>query len=359
MLVQTREFKVTPPSLLFDPTFFPFDFTTNGEFTKFLVVDEATLELAPFIDIRFEPLAKAQFWVDSAELFTLESRHDVPRARPAFIFHHAFVCSTLLAKCLGCSDAFFSLKEPWTLRRLADLKRAHGSLAASPQWHDTVRNHVRLMCRNFVTGRMPLIKATNVANNLLPEVLQGMPGSPVLYLHSGLESFLVSNLKKTADTQRKIPALANGFLGDCDFLQKHPELADTSRLGFLQVCALVWLVSLYNLRECMTKFPDARIRTLDVEAFLGDPSRSLDQVSRHFGHAPEPADLQRMVDSRIMRTNAKDPSAPYGKEQRQSEMDQIRSRHGRELQDAMSWLEPWASQLQLAEFVHSHRLIGE
>jgi len=53
MLVQTREFKLTVPTLLFDPAIFVFDFAANGEFTKFLVVDELMLDRSPFIDIRF------------------------------------------------------------------------------------------------------------------------------------------------------------------------------------------------------------------------------------------------------------------------------------------------------------------
>lgn len=358
MLVQTREFKVTVPALLFDPAIHVFDFAANGEFTKFLVVDEPMLDRSPFIDIRFEPLAKAQFWVNTAELFALESRHDVVRPQPAFIFHHAFVCSTLLARCLSQIDAFFSLKEPWILRRLADHKRANGNLAAGPRWREWFCSYVQLLCRTFSTGRTPVIKVTNVANNLLTDVLRFMPGCPVLYLYCDLESFLVSNLKKPDDTRQKIPALARGALGDGDFLQKHPDLPDIARLSFLQVCGLYWLVSLYNFRDSMRKYPDARARTLSMGDFLGDPARSLGLVSRHFGHEPDAAETQVMVDARVMRTNAKDQSAPYGIEQRQAEMDRIRSRHERELRDAMAWIDSLAGPLEISEFMLGHRLAG-
>lgn len=358
MLVQTREFKVTVPALLFDPAIYAFDFAANGEFTKFLVVDELMLDRSPFIDIRFEPLAKAQFWVNTAELFALESRHDVVRPQPAFIFHHAFVCSTLLARCLNQSDAFFSLKEPWILRRLADHKRGNANLAASPRWREWFCSDVQLLCRDFSTGRTPVIKATNVANNLLTEVLRFMPGCPVLYLYCDLESFLISNLKKLDDTRQKIPSLAQAVLGDGDFLQKHADLPDLARLNFLQVCGLYWLVSLYNFRDAMREHPDARARTLDAADFLGDPARNLGLVSRHFGHETDAAEIQGMVDARVMRTNAKDQAAPYGIEQRQAEMDRIRSRHEREVRDAMTWIESFAEALEVSDFVRSHRLVG-
>ena len=356
MLVRTREFKVTVPSLLFDPALYPFDFAADGEFTKFLVVDEAMLDQSPFIDIRFEPLAKAQFWVETADLFALESGHDISRPQPAFIFHHAFVCSTLLARCLGRIDAFFSLKEPWLIRRLADLKRANGKLSSSARWRELVCNYVRLMCRNFATGRIPVVKATNVASNLLVDVLRFMPGCRVLYLHSDLESFLISNLKKPGETRQKIPALAQGVLGDFDFLQTHAELRDTSRLNFLQVCSLLWLVSLYNLRESMRQHPEAMVRTLDLKDFLDDPSRTLGLVSRHFGHVPDTTDTREMVDPAVMQTNAKNPTVPFGAEQRELEMSLIRASHGRELGDAMAWLTPLERELEVSEFIHSHRL---
>ena len=357
MLVQTREFKLTVPALLFDPAIFVFDFAASGEFTKLLVVDELMLDRSPFIDIRFEPLAKAQFWVDTAELFALEARHDVARPRPAFIFHHAFVCSTLLARCLNQIDAFFSLKEPWILRRLADHKRANGDLTASPRWRESFCSYVRLLCRDFRTGRTPVIKATNVANNLLTDVLEFMPDSPVLYVYSDLESFLVSNLKKPDDTRQRILGLARGVLGDSDFVQKHADLPDVARLNFLQVCGLYWLVSLYNFRDAMGKHSDARARTLDAGDFLGDPARNLGRVSRHFGHESDPAETQAMIHAQVMGTNAKDQSASYGVEQRQAEMDRIRSRHGQELKDALAWTESWAVEPEVSKFMRSHRLV--
>jgi hypothetical protein len=358
MLVRTREFKVTVPALLFDPAIHPFDFAADGEFTKFLVVDEAILEQSPFIDIRFEPLAKAQFWVETAELFALESAHDTRRPRPAFIFHHAFVCSTLLARCLGRIDAFFSLKEPWLVRRLADLKRANGALASSPRWRELVTNYVRLMCRPFVTGRMPLIKATNVANNLLADVLQLMPDCPVLYLYSDLESFLISNLKKPSETRQKIPALMRDIVGDQDFLRKYPEPLDTSRLSFLQACSLLWLASLYNLRGSMERHPQGLVKTLDLKEFLDDPARSLGLVSRHFGHKADADDTQKMTDPAVMLTNAKNPSLPYGTMQRRLELDKIKSSNARELGEVMAWLAPVQSKLEVLQFIEKHRLCG-
>ena len=185
-----------------------------------------------------------------------------------------------------------------------------------------------------------------------------MPDSPVLYVYSDLESFLISNLKKPDDTRQKILGLARGALGDSDFVQKHPDLPDVAHLRFLEVCGLYWLVSLYNFRAAMSKYPAARARTLAAADFLGDPALNLGLASRYFGHEADPADIQAMLDAQVMRTNAKEQSASYGIDQRQAEMDGIRSRHGRELTEALARVERWAEALEVSEFMRSHRLVG-
>lgn len=353
MLIQASDFRVTVPALLFDPAFLVTDFSPDRRLTKFLVVDESLLDQSPFIDIRFEPLAQAQFWVETRQLFELEGLHDIARPRPAFIFHHAFVCSTLLARCLAQSDAFFSLKEPWILRRLADVKRAG---VPGPEWNEAFVKYLRLLCRNFRSGRIPVIKATNVANNLLADVLRHLPEQPILYLYSDLKSFLVSNLKKAADTQAKMPGLAQAFLEDGDFARQYPLMADPSRLSLLQVCALVWLASLHNFRHATGGRANPRVATLDAQDFLDDPEAVLGRLSRHFGHRPDAGELRRMTDARTIGTHAKEPSRAYGPEQRRSEMEEIRNRHGREIADALAWAEPAVAASGMMEFMQSRRL---
>lgn len=356
MLIKTRDFKVTVPALLFDPGFFVFDFVAQSQLTKFLLVDENQLELSPFIDIRFEPLAKAQFWVSNKELFALEGRHDIQRPQPVYIFHHAFVCSTLLARCLNQIDAFFSLKEPWILRRLADYKRANNRIVSTPQWREMLCDCIMLLCRTYSTGKVPVIKATNVANNLLPDVLRFMPQQKILYLYSDLESFLISNLKKTSDTQQKMPGLAKGFLQDGDFARKFPQMSDLPRLSFLQVCSVLWLVNLYNFRNEVEQHANGQVKTLDAKVLLDDLPTTLSSLSRFFGHSPDAAEVQRMMDPQIVQTNAKDQSLSYGKAQRQAETTQVRNHFLRELESAKAWIEPLVKELGVLEFMRSHHL---
>jgi hypothetical protein len=356
MLIKTTDFRISAPALLFDPEYFVFDFDLDSDLTRFLVVEEEKLKLAPFIDIRFESVSQGQFAVSTKELFSLEGMHNIKRPPSVFIFHHAFVCSTLLARCLNQVDAFFSLKEPWILRRLADLKRTQGHVIPRGQWREMFTCYLNLLAKNYKTGTTPLIKATNVANNLLVDVLRYFPGQKILYLYSDLESFLVSNLKKPPDTQKKMPGLAAGFLSDGDFAQRFPRFSDVNSLSFLQVCALIWLVNLYNFRRSVEKFAPSKVKTLEMNDFLADMGGSLNRLSNFFGYKATPAEIESMLDPGIIKRDAKHQEVPYGRQSKQAEVVQVLGNYSFEIERTIRWISPLVEQTGVLDYCKSNQL---
>jgi hypothetical protein len=356
MLIKAREFRVSPHALMFDPQFYVYDIALKNKLTKFLVVEETHLDLAPFIDIRFEPMSKGYFSLPTRELFALEKQHQIERPRSSFIFHHAFVCSTLLARCLNQIDAFFSLKEPWILRRLADIKRAPGSRVPDSQWKQLFTTHIMLLAKNYRTGKLPVIKATNVANNLLVDVLRFLPDHKSLYLYSDLKSFLVSNLKKPEDTRKKMPGLAKGFINDEDFARKFPSYCEINQLSFLQVCALIWVVSLYNLRANVEPHQSHQVRTLDMNVFLEKPADTVRFLSEFYSYHPDSDEVAKMVSPDVLETNAKQQSQSYSKEVRQAEAHQLIRSHHKEIERTLGWINPLVQELRLLDFVEKLRL---
>jgi hypothetical protein len=350
MLIKTKDFQLTPQALLFDPEYYIFDFVPENDLTRFLVVEEKNLMLAPFVDIRFAPLAQGQFSVSTKELFALEKMHDIKRPQSVFIFHHAFVCSTLMARCLNQIDAFFSLKEPWVLRRLSDFKRTQGQRLPTKKWGEMFTCYLALLARNYHTGRTPVIKVTNLANNLLTDVLKYLPGQKILYLYSDLQSFLVSNLKKPRDTQIKMPSLAAAFLSDGDFAQRFPHFSDVKRLSFLQVCALIWLVNLYNFRCSTEKVDPSNIKTLNMKNFLTDMGGNLQSLSGFFGHNVTPMEIARMLDPEVTQTDAKHQHLSYGRQSKQAEMTLVLSKYGVEIEKALRWITPLVEELGVLEY---------
>lgn len=356
MLIKTTDFRITASALLFEPEYYVFDFALDSELTKFLVVEEEKLKLAPFIDVRFEPIAQGQFTVPTKELFSLERMHNTKRRPSVFVFHHAFVCSTLLARCLNQIDTYFSLKEPWILRRLADLKRTRAHVIPRSQWRETFTCYLNLLAKNYKTGTTPLIKVTNVANNLLVDVLRYFPGQKIVYLYSDLKSFLVSNQKKPPDTQKKMSGLAAGFLSDGDFAQRFPHYSDLSSLSFLQVCALIWLVNLYNFRQSVEKFAPAQVKTLEMSDFLDDMGRSLNSLSNFFGYKATPAEIESMLDPGITKTDAKHQEIPYGRQSKHAEAAQVLGNYSVEIDRTIRWINPLVEQTGVLEYCKGNQL---
>lgn len=352
MHLRASKFEISVHSLLFQPEFYLFDFDQRAGLTRFLVIREHILEQAPFIDSRIEVMAQANFSVPTAKLMSLEGEHNIDRPPVNYIFHHSFVCSTLLARCMNQIDAFFSLKEPWILRRLADTKRAMP--LAEDQWQELFQKYNALLSRDFSAGRSTVVKATNVANNLMVDVIKFMPASRILYLWSDLRSFLVSNLKKTAETQQKMPLLYKAFASDSDFRDRFGQHADASDTSLLHVCALIWVANLYSLQRLMQMYPDAPMSTLEMDALLTEPRISLQKTSELFGHAPSQEELDLMMHKDILQRNAKDPRQQYGDAVRREEAQKIDAANHAEIDAVIEWIDPVIEELKLFDFMRSH-----
>jgi len=342
MHVAANSMKVSIYQLMVDPEFYVFNYAENSRTSEFLIINEEMLALAPFVDNRLEPLARGQFTIETTQLDELVSHSPQVRPRENFIFHHAFVCSTLMARCLAQSDAFFSLKEPQIIRRLADLRRSGangGNTGSSGEWERLFRTHLQLLAKNYARGESVVIKASNVANNLVPDVLNHTRESKILYMYCPLEQFLVSNLKKPDETRNKIPALLRLFARDGNFFGLHPGFRDIDALGFLQMCALLWLISNRNFLQSVLPGQRHRVRSLNVNHFLDSPRESLASVNRFFDHEAGEADLDRMTDKAVLGRHAKDPRKLFDAATRRKENEDVMHQQGASIARAVNWLD--------------------
>jgi len=351
--------KTSGSALLNDPGHYLFDTLPQYGQTRFLITDEATLSGAPFADIRFEPLARDSVTVKTVELVQLLKQHRGKRPQTHFIFHHAFVCSTLLARCLNQIDEFYALKEPWILRRLADIKRLHGAAIPESHWREMYCTYLPLLAKNYRSGRAVVVKATNVANNLITDSMRYMPEQKILYLYSDVESFIVSNLKKPASTQSKMPGLLSDFLKDSDFAEKHVELVNSRNLSLPQTCALIWVCNIYALQQATHQHDYDGLRTLSMDCFLADPDNALHRVSQHFGYRPSDLERARMTHSEVLGRNAKDTGSEYSVAQKEHERLRVYESRHEEIEQAWRWIRPTVERLGLYEFLQSFDVISD
>ena len=345
MLLDASSMKVSIYRLMVDPEFYLFNYAENSKTSEFLIINEDLLEIAPFVDSRLEPYARGRFTIPTRELDDLVA--NMPRARPRqyYIFHHAFVCSTLLARCLAQSEAFFALKEPQIVRRLADMariKQASGEIRDAQGWGRFLNTHLQLLAKNYKSGRSVVVKASNLANILMPEILKHTRDSKLIYMYGPLEPFLISNLKKLTETQEKIPSLLNLIARDGDFRRRYPALADASGFSFLQQCAVLWLASNDNfLAQAASLYP-SRVRTLNMVDFLVRPREALSRASGFLDHEATEDELGQMSGDAVMKRHAKDPNLPYDATDRERENAGVLKEHGPTIAAACRWLESQA-----------------
>ena len=349
MLLDASSMKVSIYRLMVDPEFYVFEYAESSNTSEFLIIDEELLEIAPFVDTRLEPYARGRFTIPTRELDDLVANMPQARPRQYYIFHHAFVCSTLLARCLAQADAFFSLKEPQIVRRLADMARIHRSEPGKRDergWGTFLNTHLQLLAKNYKKGKSVVVKASNLANILMPEILRHSRQAKLIYMYGPLEAFLISNLKKLVETQQKIPSLLSLMARDGDFNRQYPALADVSGFSLLQQCAVLWLASNHHfLAQAGTEYPQ-RVRTLNMDDFLSRPRESLSHASRFFDYEAGAEELDQMAGAAVMERHAKDPNLPYGAAIRERENAEVRREHGAAIAAAAGWL---ASQADVEE----------
>ncbi len=146
------------------------------ETRKFTLIhlDEDTYRSASFLDERVTGQAREGYRYPFERRDELLLPDDTTGAGPRFIFHVGHCGSTLLSRALSADASVLPVREPLTLRTLADARRdlAH-PWRPFPEagWADWLRAACRAHARGFHAGQRALIKATSQCGNLVKPVL--------------------------------------------------------------------------------------------------------------------------------------------------------------------------------------------
>ncbi len=327
-----------------DAAWFPLDLNVPERSFSFARIDVDALERSTFMDTRLDA-AVAQIEAVPADVL---AAMPVP-APPAWLLHTSFCGSTLLARALHVPARQVALKEPLLLRRLGDARHAGRDLG------ELCELSARLLSRPWTAGGGVLIKATHAALNVAPDLLAATPGSRAVLLTSSLDDFLVSNLKKNADTQAKIPALAERALqAGTLHLRLPPQALQPPDL--LCAAALQWAAQRDLVATLASRFGDDRVRVLDFETLLAAPADVAVACSRWL-RLPASADEVAARAAEASRSNAKAVSVAYGAGQREREAQLVLAHHAEPIARARGWaarfLQPaLAAQLPMTAVEH-------
>ena len=312
---------------LADAAWFPLDLHVPDRSFSFARLSVDALERSTFMDTRLDASIAAVEAVSADALAALPALSTAP----AWLLHTSFCGSTLLARALHVPPHQVALKEPLLLRRLGDARHAGWPLA------DLCDLSVRLLARPWSPGGGVLIKATHAALNIAPELLSATPVSRAVVLTSSLDDFLVSNLKKPADTQAKVPALAERALRAGTLHRRLPAAA-LQPPDLLCAAVLQWAAQRDLVGALADTFGSARIRVLDFNDLLDDLTGVAVACSRWLRlPAPQDAVMARAQD--VAQRNAKAVAVEYSADQRAREAQLVRDRYRTELDRARDWAE--------------------
>lgn len=310
---------------LADPRVFPVDLDVRARRFSFLTIDESVLERSAFLDTRIEaPLAEARAW-PAADLAGVP----VPARPPAFLWHTSFCCSTLLARALHLPPAVVALKEPLVLRRLSDARDGGLELGDLPELA------LRLLARPWAPGAAVLVKPTHAALNIAAPLLAAVPAARGVVLHSTLDDFLVSNLKKREESRRRVPRLAERALRASGLAARLPRAA-RSPPDFLEQVALQWTAQTALAQQVLAGVGAGRLRAVGERELLADlPGVAL--ACAAWLDLPVAEGALRQRAAAIARHHAKDTTLAYDADAREREASRVRARHGPSIAAALQW----------------------
>ena len=310
---------------LADARYFPVDLDVARGRIHFLRLDPDVLARSVFLDNRIDaPLAQADRieWSAIAPLLPAATT-------PAFLFHTSFCCSTLLARALHQAPERVALKEPLATRRLADA-RVQGLEIGQP-----ATLCVRLLARPWSAGGRVVIKPSHAALNVAGTLLELAGEATGVLLYGELEDFLVSNLKKTAETQARVQLLAERAMAATAWTRSLSGEARNPR-SWPRWVALQWAAQLAVAKELFQGAAGARLRALREADLLDDLPGSVVACARWMRLPHEPEALAAHA-AACAGEHAKAPGQRYGVARRREEADFIRRSFGPDILDAMRW----------------------
>lgn len=325
--------------MLDTPCWFPATLSSDFRSLKLAQLSRETLSEEAFLDHRMSHAVSSWESAPVSELIRHTANLDSPP--PAFIFHSAFCCSTLMARALDLPGRSVALKEPDVLMGLANALRVAGPSTDKEKLTTAIFG---LLARRFDVNESILVKPTNAANNLLQPAIKY--GAPVLILYGDLQSFLVSVLKKGEACKAFVRNQYNIFKLDPGGLASIP---DRQAMTFtdLQVAALVWRHQLELFGSIVSTCSANQVATLDFRTLIDDPAATLFAVARHLRLPLDRQTLDAVAVGPVFKRDSKFADRPYDTDQRASDAESVQLRYA----EALEQIENWAQQLDLGSSV--------
>lgn len=326
-------------AFLLDPENFLYSLNVNNRNFEFVRTSRKTLTNFPFLDQRTLGKDPAKDILTAPQVFQLLKLDAFQNNTQAanYLFHTSFCCSTLIARCLDLPGKNLSLKEPLVLLGLALFKRlVPNCTPENPGWITLQGIVFFLLSRRFAKGEKILIKPSNGANNLLPEILGSRNTGKGVFLYSDLVEFLVSVLSGGRERVVYIEGLLN------DFKKAFPDVPSSwlegiDALNLLHKAALVWGLQMHAFQQQAKLKGADKVRTLNAARFLENPEALLDKLNRFYGLDLTEGEQKNILHGPAFTAYSKDVGEGFSVTKREQEKNNIAKIHKNDIRETLDW----------------------
>jgi hypothetical protein len=290
---------------------------------------------ASFLDDRMIDAGTTGFWTG------LDTLPAPPATRAAhWLFHIGHCGSTLLSRLLPAVCPLLPVREPPPLRTLAEGLRLLGeptSRLRPREWDRLFRALASLYSRTYAPGGAALVKPSSDCINLVAAALEIHPDSRGILIYQSLDTYLATMLigpEPRPDIEgHAVTRLMDlhAYLGDRESLRLY-ELTPVQRV------VVSWLAGVAGLYTACCH-GGSRLRTLDFDTFIEDPSAGISGLAEFLGMAADEGRIIAATRGPLMQTYAKAPEHRYSASDRAQQLAANRRRSAREIQEGLRWAE--------------------
>lgn len=318
---------MTSPTLaavLADPHYLPHRIDPGAGLATFVPTDRARLTRPSFIDGRsdFATGAPVNFPLDAV----VAAEAEAPPGPDQMIFHVSFCGSTLLARMLELPGAAFVLKEPNALVDLADWKKAGGQIGPALAW---LRGSLR---RRWRPDEPVVVKPSNWANNLLPELTADPAAIRPLFVTMARRPFLIAVLRGGRD-RLAFTARAAAHLAATSQVQAAIAASDDPLTRAVHLAAVTLHVQMQAFAALCRSG-----QAIDAAELTGAPVEAALAANRILDLGIDPERLAANAAAKSGE-DSKNPGRSFTMADRRGEDDEVERHHGAILDAVLAWAE--------------------
>lgn len=298
----------------------------------FFEMDREAYFRSIFTDKRISPKSLAPQRLPIPDL--IAATEAVEPAPVNYIFHIAHCGSTLLARALDLKDSNLVVREPFALRQLGVMAANGGGLDLEKR-----TRLVRVMLGRRYNSAGPVIVKANVpVNFMIPALMQPQADEPAIFLHYGLEDYLLAILRSQMHrgwVQHVSDELRPG-------IEKLTGARGASE-GVPELAARLWLTQMLQFDAALAAYPNAK--SLGAEDLFEQPKKVIAASFAHFRQPQSEAIIEAIVASDLFSRYSKDPRHQFDNAQRVERRAKLKIELAAELDAGRAWVGARADKL--------------